>query len=70
MASPYVLGNLLQKRLSFEISATCANSGRALEIALDSDLNISHVTPGADPMFCFPIVPIAKTKDPSIVDIF
>jgi hypothetical protein len=56
--------------LSFTIEAKCANSGRRIEIALDSELNISKVTDGADPMFCLPIVQLAKTKNPSIVDIF
>jgi hypothetical protein len=40
------------------------------EIALDSELNINNVTHGSDPMFCLPIVTLAKTKEPSIVDIF
>ena len=65
-----MLGKLLQKKLDFEVKAKCANSGRAIEIALDSDLNISRVTPGAEPMFFFPIVQIAATESPSIVDIF
>jgi hypothetical protein len=65
-----VLGKLLKKKLDFEINAKCANSGRTIEIALDSDLNIARVTPGAEPMFCFPIVQIAATESPSIVDIF
>ena len=41
-----------------------------MEIALDSDLNIHRVTDGSDPMFCLPIVPLATTGEPGIVDIF
>jgi len=65
-----VYGRLQKKELSFTIQAECANSGRQIEIALDSELNISKVTGGSDPMFCLPIAPLAKTKRPSIVDVF
>jgi hypothetical protein len=65
-----VLGKLLNKKFNFEVNAKCANSGREIDIALDSDLNISRVTPGAEPMFCFPIIQLATTESPSIVDIF
>jgi hypothetical protein len=65
-----VLGKLKQKNLDFTINATCANSNRDIEIALNSDLEISYVTKNADPMFCLPIVSLANTKQPSIVDIF
>ncbi|MFC1826861.1 hypothetical protein ACFLZQ_02895 [Thermodesulfobacteriota bacterium] len=56
--------------MSFTIQAECANSGRQIEIELDSELDITHVTDGSDPMFCIAITPLAKTKDPSIVDVF
>jgi hypothetical protein len=60
----------MQKKLDFNINARCANSGRDIEIKLNSDLDITHVTKGAYPMFCLPIVPLANTKHPSIVDAF
>jgi len=41
-----------------------------MEIVLDSELTIKKVTDGSDPMFCLPVVPLANTKEPSIVDIF
>ena len=56
--------------MSFTIEAECANSRRQIEIELDSELNITHVPDGSDPMFCIPITPLAKTKKPSIVDVF
>jgi hypothetical protein len=65
-----VYGRLQKKKLSFTIQSQCANSGRQIEIALDSDLNIANVTDGSDPMFCLPLVSLAKTKRPSIVDLF
>jgi hypothetical protein len=65
-----VYGRLHKKKLSFTIEAECANSGRQIKIELDSELNIIHVPDGADPMFCIAITPLAKTKDPSIVDVF
>jgi hypothetical protein len=65
-----VYGRLHKKELSFTIQADCANSGRQIEIALDSELNITNVTDGSDPMFCLPLVALAKTKSPSIVDVF
>jgi hypothetical protein len=65
-----VYGRLQKKELSFTIQAECANSGRQIEIALDSELNIKNVKHGSDPMFCLPIVTLANTKEPSIVDIF
>jgi len=65
-----VYGKLQEKELSFTIQSKCANSGRQMEIALDSELNITHVPDGSDPMFCIAITPLAKTKSPSIVDVF
>jgi hypothetical protein len=65
-----VYGRLQKKELCFTINAKCGNSGRQIEIALDSELNIKNVSDGSDPMFCLPIVPIVNTKEPSIVDIF
>jgi len=65
-----VYGRLHKKELSFTIQTVCANSGRQIEIALDSELNITNVTDGSDPMLCLPLVALAKTKSPSIVDVF
>lgn len=65
-----MLGKLKQRKFDFTINAKCANSDRDIDIALNSDLEISHVTKNADPMFCLPIVSLANTKQPGIVDIF
>ena len=69
-AAPFVYGRLQKKKMFFTIQAKCAYSSRQIEIELDSELNIKNVTDGSDPMFCLPIVPLAKTKHPSIVDVF
>ena len=59
------MGDYKKKEVSFTIQAECANSGRQIEIALDSELNIKNVTHGSDPMFCLPIVTLANTREPS-----
>jgi len=69
-AAPFVYGRLQNKELSFTVHSECANSGRQIEIELDSELNITGVTDGSDPMFCLPLMDTARTKEPSIVDIF
>ena len=63
-------GKLKKKELTFTIQAECGNSGKEMEIELDSELNIKKVPDGSDPMFCLPVVPLANTKEPSIVEIF
>ena len=70
MAAPFVYGRLQKKELSFSIQSKCPNSGREIEIELDSELNITNTPDGADPMFCIALTPLAKTKRPSIVDVF
>lgn len=37
-AAPFVYARLRKKRMDFTIQAACANNGRLMEIALDSDL--------------------------------
>ncbi|MDM8525224.1 hypothetical protein QUF80_17775 [Desulfococcaceae bacterium HSG8] len=69
-ATPFVYGRLQNKELSFTIHSKCANSGRQIEIEVDSELNITSVADGSDPMFCLALMNTAKTKEPSIVDIF
>jgi hypothetical protein len=65
-----VYGRLKDKKMTFTIQAACANSGREIEIAIDSNLTIHRVPDGSDPMVCVPIVSLAKTKEPGIVDLF
>ena len=70
LAAPFVYGRLQEKERSFTVETHCAQSGRQITIELDSDLNISKVSPGSDPMFCISLVTLANTKQASIVDIF
>ncbi|MDH3357091.1 MAG: hypothetical protein OET81_10100 [Desulfobacteraceae bacterium] len=41
-----------------------------MKIELDSDLNITGVDEGSEPMYCIASMDTDKTKEPSIVDIF
>jgi len=41
-----------------------------MKIELDSNLNITSVDEGSEPMYCIALMDTAKTKEPSIVDIF
>ena len=54
----------------FTIESSCANSGKPVKIELDSNSNILGVAESAEPMFCVALINTARTKEPSIVDIF
>jgi len=41
-----------------------------MKIELDGNLNIISVDEGSEPMYCIALMDTAKTKEPSIVDIF
>jgi hypothetical protein len=65
-----VYGRLQNKDLTFTIDTKCANSGREIKIELDSDLNITSMTEGADPMYSMALINTDKMKEMSIVDVF
>jgi len=65
-----VYGRLQNRNLTFTIHTECANSGRQIEIKLDSELNITRMTEGADPMYSMALINTGKMKEASIVDIF
>jgi hypothetical protein len=65
-----VYGRLRNEELFFTVNSECASSGRPIKIELDSNLNITNVDEGSEPMFCVALMNTAKTKEPSIVDIF
>jgi hypothetical protein len=46
-----VYGRLQNRDLTFTIKTKCANSGKEIQIELDSDLNITGMTEGANPMY-------------------
>jgi hypothetical protein len=65
-----VYGRLQNRDLTFTINSKCANSGKKIRIELDSELNITGMTKGADPMYSMALINTDKMKEISIVDIF
>jgi hypothetical protein len=61
---------LLNRALTCGIEADCAQTGRRLDITVDRHLSVLRMPSGAEPMVCFPIVELATTSRPGIVDIF
>ena len=60
VAALYVQSRLQGRPLSATLLTTCAQSGRALEMRVDSDLNIEVQTPGATPVVSVPLVNFKK----------
>lgn len=69
-ATPFVYGSLLNKDLTFTINTNCANSGKQIQIEIDSEMNIISMTEGADPMYSMALINTDKMKEKSIVDVF
>jgi hypothetical protein len=65
-----VQGHLRQEKLTFAIETTCAQSGRPIHIAIDTDLNYSVAEKEAELLVFVPSVDFTKLKDPSIIDSF
>ena len=63
-------GRLQNKDLTFTINTQCANSGKKIQIEIDSELNITGMTEGADPMYSMALINTVKMKEMSIVDVF
>ena len=63
-------GRLQDKELAFTIDSKCSNSGKQIVIELDSELNITAMTEGAEPMYSMPIINSDRMKEASIVDVF
>ena len=63
-------GSLQNKDLTFTIDTKCANSGKHIQIEIDSALNITGMTEGADPMYSMALINTDKMKEMSIVDVF
>ena len=70
IATPFVQGQLLNKRLTFAIETECAHCTRPIHIEMDSDLNYSVAEKDADPLLLAPMVDFGKLQDPSIIDAF
>jgi len=65
-----VQGRLQDQDLEYTIHSTCSNSGRPIEIGIDSDLTIGRVTDGASPMYSMALMNTDTMKEKSIIDIF
>ncbi|MDH3391991.1 MAG: hypothetical protein OEL85_09370 [Desulfobulbaceae bacterium] len=63
-------GRLQNKDLTFTINTKCANSGKEIQIDLDSEMNITFMTEGAEPMYSMALINTDKMKEKSIVDVF
>ena len=63
-------GKLKNRVQTYTIDTTCVNSGRAIKIELDSELNITGMTEGASPMYCLVLINTNKMKETSIIDVF
>ena len=63
-------GQLRNENLIVTIATRCAHCGQEIQIEMDSQLNYTVQTPGADPLIFVPMVDFGKLKDPSIIDAF
>ena len=69
-ATPFVYGRLLNREMTFTIDSKCANSGKHIEIELNSELNITGMTEGCEPMYSMALINTDRMKETSIVDVF
>jgi hypothetical protein len=65
-----VYGRLQSKKLTFTINTKCANSGKKIQIEVDSDMNIISMSEGADLFYSMALINTDKMKEKSIVDVF
>ena len=63
-------GRLQNKDLTFTINTKCANSGKEIQIDLDSEMNITGMSEGSEPMYSMALINTDKMKEKSIVDVF
>jgi hypothetical protein len=65
-----VYGRLQNEELIFTINSRCANSGKKIKIELDSDMNITSMSEGADPVYSMAVINTDRLKEPSIINVF
>ena len=63
-------GRLQSREIIFTIESKCANSGKQIRIELDSELNITGMTEGCEPMYSMALINTDRMKEASIVDVF
>ena len=61
-------GHLRKSRLEVEIKTTCAHSGEAMELVVDSELNYRIEKGGPNPLVFVPDIDWNEFKDPTIID--
>jgi hypothetical protein len=65
-----VQGRLRNEDLDYTIETSCAQSGRQIQIQMDSDLHFGIRTESAKPLIFFPSVDFSTLEDDSIIDAF
>jgi hypothetical protein len=62
-----VQGHLQASSLEVEISSTCAHSGEAIELVVDSELSYRIAKGGPEPLVFEPEIDWTTFKDPNII---
>lgn len=70
IATPFVQGQLRRESLSFVVESSCAETGRPIQIEIDSELNYRVVQEKADVRIFVPLIDADRLDDPSIIDAF
>lgn len=70
IATPFVQGRLRRRWLESTLTTECAHCAEPLEVAVDSELGIQVLTPGARPLISSPFVNFRRLKDKHIIDAF
>jgi hypothetical protein len=65
-----VQGRLLDKKLSVRIEINCADTGRGLEITVDSEMGFEVLSEGAEPLVFSPQIDWNTFKQANIIDAF
>jgi hypothetical protein len=63
-----VQGHLRKSPLEVEIKSTCAHSGEAIELLVDSELNFRIQKGGPSPLVFEPEIDWSSFTDPNIID--
>ncbi len=70
IATPFVQGQLWGERLSFVVETACADSGRPIQIEIDSESKYRSVKGEAEMRIFVPLIDVDKLDDLSIIDAF
>jgi hypothetical protein len=70
MAVPFVQGRLRQHYLSVTIETACGHCGRAMQLTVDSDMDVTVHDVGAEPLVFMPQVNWQTFTEPNILDAY